>query len=96
MTASHLGRGDIVDWHTLYFGHVSPTEVHDPTWQALRASLIGTTLETKYNELQSYYSRERVKVAPNSQEARYLEVRITNYVTALSRGGLLKPSDYRD
>lgn len=89
-----------MDWHTLYFGHVSPTEVHeavkDPEWQALRASLIGTTLETKYNELQSYYSRERVKVAPNSQAARYLEVRITNYVTALSRGGLLKPSDYRD
>lgn len=37
-----------MDWHNLYFGHVSPREVQeavkDPTWQALRCSIKGLSL----------------------------------------------------
>jgi hypothetical protein len=31
----------------------------------------------------------------DEHEMRMVHVRITNYVTALSRGGIIKPEDYR-
>lgn len=99
-----------MDWHTLYYGHVSPQEVaqavKDPEWQAFRQDLKGTSLENKYIMLQKYQSVVRMKLKYDYsggritgleylKELRLLNVRITNYVTALSRGGLLKPEDYR-
>lgn len=91
-----------MDWHTLYYGHVSPQEVqkavNDHEWQALRRAMKGKSLETKYAMLKRYranklYQAGRHFITP--EEWRMVEVRITNYVTALSRGGLLKPEDYR-
>lgn len=99
-----------LDWRKLYFGRVSPIEVaeavSDVRWQAVRREMKGASLEDKFFALASYYDsvyrdlRERAKsggVDANgyAHELRMLQVRCTNYVTALSRGGLIKPEDYR-
>ena len=92
----------MLDWRSLYYGHVSPQEVAqavtDPTWQTLRLAMKGMSLETKNAILKGYratmlYKAERHVITP--EEWRMVEVRITNYVTALSRGGLIKPEDYK-
>ena len=81
-------------WRNLYRGHVTVGEVRtaiqDPEWQCLRESLKGTSLEWKYVVLRDYLMERTSK---KEHEAR--QVRVTNYVTALSRGGLIKPEDYR-
>jgi hypothetical protein len=99
-----------LDWSKLYFGHITQTEIRsaiaDSYWQSLRKSLKGLTLEEKYDSLMNYYVRasEAYKKCIESdcidsnvytRAMRMLEVRITNYVTALSRGGLIKPEDYK-
>ncbi len=92
-----------MDWHNLYFGHVSPQEVReavkDPTWQALRRSLKGLSLQEKYDKLMLYkenmWKTYLITWAFTEHWWRMVEVRLTNYVTALSRGGLIKPEDYR-
>lgn len=89
-----------MDWHELYFGHVSPKEVQqaikDSEWQDLRRSIKGVSLAEKHRKLTEYKlaMNERIPEA-NKRAWRMVEVRLTNYVTALSRGGLIKPSDYR-
>ena len=92
----------MLDWRTLYYGRVSPQEVaqavKDPEWQAMRLAMKGKSLETKNAMLKGYratmlYRAERHVITP--EEWRMVEVRITNYVTALSRGGLIKKEDYR-
>lgn len=95
----------MLDWRNLYYGHVSPQEVaqavKDPEWQALRRSMKGKPLEIKYAMLKDYRAAMAILLDsdPDSNasdnEWRMVEVRITNYVTALSRGGLIKPEDYR-
>ena len=95
----------MLDWRSLYYGHVSPQEVaqavKDPEWQALRRAMKGKSLETKYAMLKGYRATMIARLDANLDnnanvdEWRMVEVRITNYVTALSRGGLIKPEDYR-
>lgn len=100
-----------MNWTLLYYGHVSPKEVQeavkDTEWQKLRRGLKGTSLQAKYIALLEYSCKTRIGLLAkyiNSQitiggyrhELRMLDVRLTNYVTALSRGGLIKPSDYSD
>jgi hypothetical protein len=79
-----------MNWKSLYFGHVARQEIQnyvkDPEWQALRIALKGSTLKHKYTSLSAW-----LKVNNNSRAA---QVQVTNYVTALSRGGLIKPIDY--
>lgn len=81
-------------WRNLYSGSVTAKEVQtyvkDPEWQCLRKELKGTPLAYKYVVLRDYLN-ERI----DSEEYRARQVRVTNYVTALSRGGLIKPEDYR-
>lgn len=99
-----------MNWTLLYHGHVSPKEVQeaikDAEWQRLRRELKGTSLQTKYVALLGYSCETRIEILKKYtggqitlesyyHELRMLEVRITNYVTALSRGGLIKPEDYR-
>lgn len=87
-------RNDL-DWRRLYFGHVSPQEVQeaiaDEEWQQLRESIKGQPLEVKYSLLLNYYHRKlrlvRLYTVDKEKEVRKLQVRLTNYVTALSRGG---------
>lgn len=90
------------DWHNLYFGRVSKTEVqeaiNDYEWQKLRKELKGKSTEEKYDMLLAYYVKTKCAIlrkGDSQAELRKLQVRITNYVTALSRGGLIRPSDYK-
>lgn len=87
-----------LDWRKLYFGKVSPQEVqeavHDECWQSLRKAMKGKSLEEKYRALDNYLYFASI-AAEGAHERRMAQVRVTNYVTALSRGGLIKPSDYR-
>ena len=84
-----------MDWRKLYFGKVSPNEVKiavsDVNWQKIRKSMKGKSLYDKYKILLNYYNSEKIK----TNNIRLLQVRVTNYITALSRGGLIKPNDYR-
>lgn len=82
-----------MDWRKLYFGKIKRNEIEeaikDLDWQKLRNSLKGKDLEYKYISLLNYYNENK-----NKGNLRLLQVRLTNYVTALSRGGLIKPCDY--
>ena len=99
-----------LDWSLLYSGAVSPQEVQeairDPEWQELRRDLKGTGLATKYYALLGYENRTELSIQQQYRDGlitsedvqrlrRLLYVRTTNYVTALSRGGLIKTEDYR-
>lgn len=99
-----------MDWHKLYFGKVTAQEVqeavHDDLWQLLRKSMKGKTLEQKYEALNNYVESYLIdksvfdKFSKGDQlklieHNRKVKVRVTNYVTALSRGGLIKPEDYK-
>lgn len=86
------------DWRTLYFGHVSPEEVQeavaDNQWQQYRLLMKGMSLDDKYKSLHAYLDFAKDMLL-EGHELRMVHVRLTNYVTALSRGGLIKPEDYR-
>lgn len=80
-----------MDWSKLYFGKLDKDKtlkaVQDSEWQRIRLSMKGKSLEDKYKILSDYLGHN---------ESEEVHIRITNYVTALSRGGLIKPSDYRN
>ena len=99
-----------MDWHKLYFGKITAEEVResvcDDLWQLLRKSMKGKTLEQKYEALTNYVESYLVDESvfnkfPKGDQLRLIEhnrkvkVRVTNYVTALSRAGLIRPEDYR-
>ena len=89
-----------LDWESLYYGKVTKKEVaeavQDTEWQALREMIKGQPLETKYDYLTAYQRKQFKNLdSMTNHELRMVEVRLTNYVTALSRGGLIKPMDYR-
>lgn len=79
------------DWRKVYFGNVERSEVQkyiqNPEWQEIRVDIKGKSLSYKYFRLKSWLEKNNY-----SREA---QVQSTNYVTALSRGGLIKPEDYR-
>ena len=54
----------------------------------------GMTTEDKYKTLEAYLEFKQAMLV-SEHEMRMVHVRITNYVTALSRGGIIKPEDYR-
>jgi hypothetical protein len=54
--------------------------IRDKNWQAIRISLLGTSLEEKYERLSSLWDKGD----------RTTKVQIANYVNALKRGGLIK------
>lgn len=87
-----------LNWKKLYFGRVSPEEVqeavHDKQWQTIRVSMKGMSTEDKYKMLTAYLEHKQ-NMLVDEHEMRMVHVRITNYVTALSRGGIIKPEDYR-
>lgn len=80
-----------LNWKTLYFGHMPIKEVleavKDREWQMVRRGMKGRSLAEKYYTLKGWLlAKGRTRKA---------QVQVTNYVTALSRGGLIKPSEYR-
>jgi hypothetical protein len=74
------------NWSNLIFGSYGRQEiddaVSDPDWQDVRMDMKGTSLESRYVVLNLYLDRER-----NSRKAK---IRVTNYVNALKRGGMIK------
>ena len=87
-----------MDWSKLYFGKVAKEEVeraiNDAGWQKLRNEMKGKTLERKYKMLSDYDELESL-VGRDAKELRMLQVRVTNYVTALFKDALIKVEDYR-
>ena len=85
----YVGAKD--DWHMLYFGHVPVVDMRKYTpeaeWQKVRIDMKGKTLVYKYNSLCRWLICCQFSYAS--------KIQVTNYVTALSRGGLIKPEDYR-
>jgi len=81
-----------LDWSRLHFGKLSRDEIQsyvsDSTWQRIRKSLVGEQLSVKYEKLQLWLMINHYNRAS--------QVQVTNYVTALSRGGLIKPEDYKE
>ena len=69
----------------LHFGKLTQAEilraVKDPDWQRFRVSLKGKTTEQKLRELERW-----LELHPG----RDAEIRVTNYINALKRGGQLK------
>lgn len=84
-----LTEADYADagtWSSLIFGVYDRRYVQivvaDDTWQRVRASMLGATLPVKYATLIDYLSAEEY-----TEEA---QCRVTNYVNALKRGGVIK------
>lgn len=79
-----------LNWSLLYFGKVTRSEIKkyvaQGDWQMVRLNLKGSSLSHKYYTLQNW-----LQVNNYSRAA---QVQVTNYVTALSREGLIKPEDY--
>lgn len=88
-----------LDWRKLYFGRVSKLEVQralaQPAWQSLREHLKGKSLEDTLLTYLALKTEDYNRGLIDDKELRNVHVRITNYVTALSRGGLIKPEEYR-
>jgi hypothetical protein len=74
------------DWNSLVFGVYSLREIREYTcdtrWQRVRVNMLGRSLTYKWCELNIYLQQEAY-----SYEAK---CRVTNYVNALKRGGLIK------
>jgi hypothetical protein len=75
-----------LDWSSLIFGSYSIEEilpaVSDVEWQAIRVSMLGTSLDTKFRTLSAY-----IREATDDIDLR--KIRCTNYINALKRGGLI-------
>jgi hypothetical protein len=79
-----------MDWKKLYFGYLSRKEIQEHVvksdWQIIRLSMKGVSTAEKYRILEKWLK--------DNDYSRSAQVQVTNYVTALSRGGLVKPEDY--
>jgi hypothetical protein len=76
-----------LDWNKLTFGKYSMGEilvaVKNKEWQALRVSLKGKPLQERYDMLVAYLEKENYSLLA--------KIRVTNYVNALRRGGMIEP-----
>jgi len=79
-----------LDWEQLYFGRLSRQEIQravvEEEWQIVRIKMKGVALQMKYDMLRHWLIKNKY--------SRKAKVQVTNYVTALSRGGLIKPEQY--
>ncbi|MBU0792214.1 MAG: hypothetical protein KKC55_17390, partial [Gammaproteobacteria bacterium] len=62
--------------------------VKDEIWQLIRIKLKGKSLNEKYHMLLNYLISRNY--------SRKSKVQVTNYITALSRGGIIHLCDYRE
>lgn len=80
-----------VPFHLLHSGGITQKEiqryVHDADWQELRRTLKGMPLMERFSALRGYLDFH--------QHSRAAQVRVTNYINALSRGGLIAPIERR-
>src|SRR5271168_3024059 len=75
-----------LDWASMVFGTFNVNDVlkatKDERWQRVRVSMLGTCLQRKFCTLNVYLQEEAFSI-----EAK---IRVTNYVNALRRGGMIK------
>lgn len=75
-----------MNWNKLVSGKLKMDEileaVDNDEWQELRKSLKGQPLTHRYEELETYLEKHNY-----SKKAK---IRVTNYVNALKRGGMVK------
>lgn len=80
-----MSKVSLAEWNDIHCGYITQAEIRkyieNPNWQTLRESLLGTTLEYKFEKL-----KEWLEGHSRSREA---QVQVTNYINALRRGGLL-------
>jgi hypothetical protein len=79
------------DWNNLIFGTYNVQRdilpaVDDGNWQRFRLSLKNMPLDHRYDELLVYVTLEDL----SDDERRLRQIRVTNYVHALKRGGMWK------
>jgi hypothetical protein len=81
-----------MDWKKVYFGKIERSDIKKYTpeaaWQTVRIFMKGKDLQTKYKALTEWLDLKG--------HAHSAKVQVTNYTTALSRGGLIKPEEYRE
>jgi len=80
-----------LDWALVYFGRTPRADIQkfipEEAWQQKRIDMKGKSLEYKYLVLINWLKSNEYSYSS--------QIQVTNYVTALSRGGLIKPEDYR-
>ena len=80
------------DWSLLYSGKLNREDidkaVRSSKWQELRIWLKGKSAGVKYTNLKLWLEF--------NQYSTESKIQVTNYVTALSRGGIIKTEDYRN
>lgn len=76
----------MLDWKRIHFGKLRRDEilyyVKDEDWQRVRKSMKGVSLGDKYDTL--------VRWLEANEYNHPSKVQVTNYVNALSRGGLIE------
>ena len=81
---------EYLNWAFLYCGKITRQEIQefvkDEKWQQVRISMKGKSLGIKFETLWDWLD--------SNEWSRKAQVQVTNYITALSRGGLIKPEDY--
>lgn len=81
-----------MDWSDVYFGRVPVKDMRKYTpeeaWQVVRLDMKGKSLEYRHEALTKWLEKNDYSYASKIQS--------TNYVTALSRGGMIKPYQYRE
>lgn len=82
----------VMDWRKVYFGKIERKDIKKYTpeaaWQKVRIFMKGKDLVTKYKALTDWLELK--------EHAHSAKVQVTNYTTALSRGGLITPDEYRE
>jgi len=75
-----------MNWNRLIFGKLKMDEileaVDNDEWQELRKSLKGESLSLRYRELEKYLEQHKY--------SKRAKIRVTNYVNALKRGGMIE------
>ena len=84
-----MQQNEALDWMRLTFDKypisVVLEAVKDSEWQELREYLKGKSLSARFMLLSTYLSSQKYSDAS--------KVRVTNYVNALRRAGMVKPSN---
>lgn len=83
------------DWDSLIFGRYNQQHVtlavQNDGWQMFREGLRGTSLNYRFDLLKDY-----VIMGGSMHSRNVREIRVTNYVYALKRGGMIKTQKTAD
>lgn len=76
----------IRNWLAIHSGLITRSEitkyVTNPEWQKVRVSMLGASVDEKYETLKKWLH--------DNHNSRSAQVQVTNYINALKRGGVIK------